>query len=313
MRISRLSRENLRTQGASRRAWYRAHSPEHLSRMANLTRAAVQGAPDDGARAAVVLGAGACTELPLRWLCEHCAKVTLVDVDERAMANARDELPAALRSRLHVVTGDLTGGVSQALERELVARPWAELARLTGPNGRAPLDAAAACLERCEIPAPPVIPALAPHDFSVVISDRALTQLFSLPLLDALDTLMLYAPDAADARESHQRYNAAATAFRRRVALAHLALMASLAAPGGSALLVTDVRGYLLPSEDGPHAGEIETLDVLPAVALDLNADIGDYFMDVTVSPAWRWTLSLARDDIPGRAYDVVGVSGRAR
>lgn len=313
MRISRLPRDNQRTQGVARRAWYRAHSPEHLARMASLTRAALAGAPDDRTRAAVVLGAGGCTELPLRWLCEHCARVTLVDLDERAMASARDELPASLRPRVRVVVADLTGGVSQALERELVAQPWAELARLTGAGGRAPLDAAAACLERCEIPTPPTIPGLAPHDFSVVISDRALTQLFSLPLLDALDTLMLYAPDAADGRESHPRYAAAAAGFRRRVALAHVALMASLAAPGGSALLVTDLRGHLLSPEDGPHAGEIETLDVLPAAALDLDADLRTYFEEVSVTPAWRWTLSLARDDVPGRAYDVVGVSGRAR
>ncbi|HKV85580.1 MAG TPA: hypothetical protein VJN88_13565, partial [Ktedonobacterales bacterium] len=286
---------------------------EHLARMANLTRAAVDGAPDDGVRAAVVLGAGACTEIPLRWLCEHCARVTLVDVDERAMAYARDELPASLRSRLRIVTADLTGGVSQALERELVAQPWTELARLTGASGRAPLDAATTCLERCEIPTPPAIPALPPHEFSVVISDRALTQLFGLPLLDALDTLMLYAPDAADSRDSYPRYASAARDFRRRIALAHLALMTSLAAPGASALLLTDVRGYLLAPEEGPHAGEIETLDVLPAASLDLNADVGAYFADVTVSPAWRWTLSLARDGTPGRAYDVVGVSGRAR
>jgi hypothetical protein len=273
----------------------------------------VAGAPDERARTAVVLGAGACTELPLRWLCEHCERVTLADVDQRAMAGARDELPASLRPRVRVVAADLTGGVSQTLERELLAQPWAELARLTGAGGRAPLDAAAACLERCQIQTLPTIPTLAPHAFSVVISDRALTQLFSLPLLDALDTLMLYAPDAADQRESHPRYAAAAASFRRRVALAHVALMASLAAPGGSALLLTDLRGHLLSPEDGPHAGETETLDVLPAAALDLEADLRAYFEEVSVTPAWRWTLSLARDDVPGRAYDVVGVSGRAR
>jgi hypothetical protein len=281
--------------------------------MASLTRAAVAGAPSDAARAAVVLGAGSCTELPLRWLCEHCAPVTLVDVDERAIVGARDELPASLRPRVRLVAADLTGGVSQALERELMAQPWTELARLTGAGGHAPLDAAAGCLERCHIPTPPVIPALAAHDFTVVISDRALTQLFGLPLLDALDTLMLYAPDAAELRESHPRYAAAAASFRRRVALAHVALMASLAAPGGFALLVTDLRGYLLSPEDGPHAGEIETLDVLPAAALDLDADFRTCFEEVSVSSSWRWTLNLARDDVPGRAYDVVGVSGRAR
>ncbi|MGH2485917.1 MAG: hypothetical protein ACRDHE_07895 [Ktedonobacterales bacterium] len=313
MRITRLSRDNQRTQGVARRAWYRAHSPEHLSRMASLTRAAVASAPDDRARTVVVLGAGACTELPLRWLCDHCARVTLVDVDERAMANARDELSASLRPRVQRVVTDLTGGVSQALERALVAQPWPELARLTGAGGRALLDAAAGCLERCAIPTPPVLPMLAPHGFSVVISDRALTQLFSLPLLDALDTLMLYAPDAADTRETHPRYHAAAAGFRRRVALAHLALIASLAAPGGSALLITDLRGYLLSPEDGPHAGEIETLEVLPAAALALDADVSAYFDTAQISTPWRWTLSLARDDLPGRAYDVVGVSGRAR
>ena len=311
MRIARLPQDNPRTQGAIRREWYRRHSKQHLRSVEALTRAAAARSLSDSG-GAVVLGAGACTELPLAWLAAHADGVTLVDVDIRGMVSGRDELPAALRPRVNLVQADLTGGVSEALQRELTAQPWAELVRLGGASAGVLLDSAALCLERCPISDPPRIPELAPLGYDLVISDLALTQLFSLPLLDVVDTLMLYSAEAADLRDTHTRYAAAAATFRRRVALAHLSLIELLTRPGGCALLITDTRGHLLPPASGPHALDGETMEVLPTATLDVAAEMSARFERVEASPTWTWTVSEPGPATPGRAYDVMGVIGSA-
>lgn len=313
MRIARLPRDNQRTQGIARREWYRRHSERHLRAVHSLVRDAVARVPPQSGERIVVLGAGACTELPLEWLASRAPAVTLVDVDTDGMVAAREELSSRLRSQVNLVQADLTGGVSQALEREILSQPWRELARLGSSGDKSLLDAAALCLERCPIPNPPHISELAPGGYDLVLSDRALTQLFSLPLLDVVDTLMLYSPSAADLRETHSRYDAAANNFRRRVALAHLSLMRSLARPGAVAVLLTDTRGYLLPPTHGPHAQDSDALDILPATVLDIAGDMDACFDDVEMCPSWRWIVSEPSATAPGRAYDVVGALGRAR
>jgi hypothetical protein len=255
---------------------------------------------------AVVLGAGACTELPLEWLARRSGSVLLVDLDVPGMLRARDALPDALRARVNVVAADLTGGVSTALAAELRAQPWADLARL---GDIAPLDAAAACLARCPVPDPPPIPELQPAGYDLVISSLTLTQLFSLPLLDVLDALSVHAPAAVDLRETHARYRAAAQGLRRRVALAHLSLLGTLLAPGAAGVLVSDVTGHLLPPVAGAHAvAAADSLPVLPPEVLDLGADVAARFTPLGAPRSWRWLVSRAEGQQPGRAYDVTGV-----
>ncbi|HZC76389.1 MAG TPA: hypothetical protein VE258_01490 [Ktedonobacterales bacterium] len=306
MRIARLASENPRTQGPERRAWYRRHSPEHLRMVAGLVEQAVAARTGGAEPRAVVLGAGACTELPLEWLARRSGSVLLVDIDVPGMLRARDALPDALRARVNVVAADLTGGVSVALAAELRVQPWADLARL-GDN--APLDAAAACLARCQVLDPPPIPELQPAGYDLVISSLTLTQLFSLPLLDVLDVLCVHAPAAVDLRETHTRYRAAAEGFRRRVALAHLSLLGALLAPGAAGVLVSDVTGHLLPPVAGAHAAApVDSLPVLPPEVLDLSADVAARFTPLGTPRTWRWLVSRAEGQQPGRAYDVAGV-----
>ena len=308
MRIARLAEENPRTQGPERRAWYRHHSPTHLRAVATLVEEALAARTpgEDGAPSrAIVLGAGACTEAPLERLARACAHTLLVDVDVPGMARARDELPAALRNRVDLLQADITGGVSEALARDLRAQPWRDLARL-GPS--APLEAAAACLERCPVPDPPALPTITPQGYSLVFSDLVLTQLYSLPLLDVVDMLSLYAPDAVDLREAHTRYRQAAQAFRRRIALAHLALLASLLALEGAAILATDRTGYLLPPKSGPHARDPrETLAVLPDDALAIPGDLAARFQLVGKPRAWEWLVTAPDASHFGRMYEAVG------
>ena len=306
MRIARLASENPRTQGPERRAWYRRHSPEHLRMVAGLVEQAFAARAGGAEPRAVVLGAGACTELPLEWLARRCGSVLLVDLDVPGMLRARDALPDVLRARVNVVAADLTGGVSAALAAELRAQPWADLARL-GDN--APLDAAAACLVRCPVPDPPPIPELQPAGYDLVFSSLTLTQLFSLPLLDVLDVLSVRAPAAVDLRETHTRYRAAEEGFRRRVALAHLSLLGVLLAPGAAGVLVSDVTGHLLPPVTGAHAAApADSLPVLPPEVLDLGADIAARLTPLGAPRTWWWLVSRPEGQQPGRAYDVTGV-----
>lgn len=308
MRIARLAAENPRTQGPERRAWYLRHSPEHLRAVAALVEEALAARGPAAPGTAVVLGAGACTEVPLERLARVCRSVLLVDIDVPGMLRARDGLPASLRSRVDVLQADLTGGVSEALAAELAAQPWPDLARLGRPPGMAAVDAAAACLERCPVPDPPAIAGLAPESYGLVFSTLVLTQLYSLPLLDVLDRLNYAAPQVADARETLPRYAEAAQAFRRRIVQAHLALLASLLAAEGAALLASDRVGTLLPPRKGPHAHEPrEQLEVLPTAVLDVPGDLAARFTLPHAPRTWQWTVNLPDATTPGRAFDVFG------
>jgi hypothetical protein len=303
MRIEHLSADNQRTQGMARRAWYERYSAKHLREIERATRETLSARAPNASKAAVMLGAGACTELPLYRLARLCESVTLVDLDAPGMENAQAELPIAERTRVRLLAADLTGGVSAALREEAAIQPWRDLRAL---GGLALLDALAACIERVEVPDPPEIVGLEPHSFGLVISSLTLTQLFSLPLLDALDILLAYAPEQVERRDAHPRYLSAANDFRRRVAVGHLNLMAQLLAPGGVALLTTDRMGYLLAPQSGPHARDPrDELETLPATALDWPSDLAARFTVIDASRHWAWMVAMPEDETPGRAYDV--------
>jgi hypothetical protein len=304
VRIERLSADNRRTQGAERRAWYERYSAKHLRAMERAVADTLAARPHRAPPAGVVLGAGACTELPLERLARACQPLTLVDLDAPGMGQAREALPEPLRERVRLLATDLTGGVSAALRELMGVQPWRDLRAL---GGLALLDALADCLERVEVPDPPEIAGLESNGYGLVISSLTLTQLYSLPLLDALDVLLAYAPDLAERRDEHSRYTAAERGFRRRVAQAHLSLIARLLAPGGAALLTTDRNGYLLAPNAGPHASEgREALETLPISALAWPGDLAARFTLIGPPRAWAWMVAMPEGETPGRAYDVV-------
>ncbi|MGO8951612.1 MAG: hypothetical protein ACLQUY_28955 [Ktedonobacterales bacterium] len=313
MRIEQLTVENRRMQGAERRKWYRRYSPRHLQAMSGLLTRTLARCQAGTTKRAIVLGAGACTELPLEHLVRFCESVVLVDVDEAGMWRGCQELPAPLHQRITLIGADITGGVSEAVASELRSQPWDDLIELAGPAGLAPLDAAAGCLERCAVSNPPVIPPLeGGQGFAIVISSLVLTQLFSLPLLDVLDTLAFHAPGMAALREAHPRYRQAARNFKRRVALAHITLLDRLLAPSGVGLFTSDVTGYLLSPLSGPHtpsaAGKSDSLPVLPADVLAIPEDLEQRFRVQGSPEHWQWLVSVPDATHPGRSYDVCGV-----
>ncbi len=302
MRIDTLPYNNRQTQGAQRREWLRAHSPDHLEQCAALVRAALAARPPETARSVVVLGAGACTEIPLAELARAADEVTLVDLDLPAMQRARDELAAAtLQKRVRLLERDLSGSASAHLDRLLRGQVWEKLA---AQGADAVFSAAAHCLDQCIVPDPPPIDGLAQGEYGLAISALVMTQLFSYPLLDVLDLAQRAAPQWLGEQERHHGYQEAAQAFRARVIRAHLRLLRSLVDRGGLVVLLADIRGFAFttPGTDR-DAAHRRAISLVPRAFFDLlreNFTIRD-------ERRWEWISDLPANDRPGRGYEVAG------
>ncbi len=302
MRIDTLSYLNAQTQGARRRAWLQEHSPAHLRECEALVRDAIAQSSPSASRSVAVLGAGACTEIPLATLARVSDEVTLADIDLPSMRQARAELPfPAQRSRVRLVECDLSGGISPELQRLIERQPWNEL---RAKGGRAVFDAAAQCLEDCPVPGPPAIDGLGGGSFGVVISALVLTQLFSYPLLDILDHMQRIAPALVGEQERHHHYTEAATAFRTRVIMAHLHLLRELVDQGGRVVLLSDIRGFAFTVQETDHDGQHRrALPLVPRVFPDLVRET----FNVVEERQWEWITNLPEKNSFGRGYEVTG------
>jgi hypothetical protein len=302
VRIDTLTYSNMQTQGAQRRAWLRQHSPQHLEQCAALILHALQQRQPGASRSTLVLGAGACTEIPLTDLVRASDEVVLADLDLTAVQQAQAELSSpAQRKRARLIASDLTGGVSASLNRLIEHQPWQTLV----PQGaRAVFDAAARCLEECPVPDPPQIEGIGIGEFGTVISSLVLSQLFSYPLLDILDHVQRLAPNYLGEQERHHRYQQAAQEFRVRIISAHLHLLQELVDTGGIVVLLSDVRGFVFDLHGTDHDAEHRrTLPLVPRTLPDLVRAS----FTVIEEARWEWLTDLPEQGKLGRGYDVVG------
>jgi hypothetical protein len=308
VRIDTLSYNNLQTQGVSRRAWLREHAPEHLKHCAALTTGALLQRSGGTSRSTLVLGAGACTEVPLTDLARSSEEVVLADLDLAAMQRGRDELSAAsMRNRVRFVQCDISGGISADLHRLLRRQDWHHLA---AQGATTLFNVAADCLDECKIPDPPAIYTLRANDFGVVISSIVLSQLFSYPLLDLMDIIQAAAPALLSEQERHRRYQDAAQNFRIRVIRAHLHFMRSLLDIGGRAVLLTDIRGFAFGVMGTDHdARHRRYLPLVPRVFPDLVRET----FHVAEEAQWDWVSDHPTNERPGRGYEVGGFILAAR
>jgi predicted RNA methylase len=302
VRIDNLTYSNIQTQGARRREWLRQYSPQHLEQSAALMLSALQDRAPAASRSTLVLGAGACTEIPLTDLARASDKVVLADLDLAAMQQGRDELPSSsLRRKVRLLQCDLTGGVSASLQRLIARQPWPQLA---AQGARAIFDAAADCLEECPVPDPPEIEGLHNGEFGLVISSLVLSQLFSYPLLDLLDAIQRVAPAMLSEQERHHRYQQAAQSFRTRVIQAHLNLLHSLVDGGGLVVLLSDVRGFAFNVYGTDHdSRHRRSIPLVPRAFFDL---VPEHFT-INEEAHWEWLSDLPQNEKLGRGYEVVG------
>src|SRR5256886_9383967 len=107
----------MQTQGAQRRTLLRQQSPQHLEYCSSLILRAIRERHPGVSPNALVLGAGACTEIPLTELVRSSDEVVLADLDLASMRQGASELPtSALRKRVLLVQCDISGGVTEKLE-----------------------------------------------------------------------------------------------------------------------------------------------------------------------------------------------------
>jgi hypothetical protein len=309
MRIDNLSHNNAQTQGKRRRAWLRKHAPQHLEYCTDLTFHALHQREYSAAQNALVLGAGACTEVPLSELLRASDEVVLADLDIAALRSASDEITfPTLNKRLRLLQCDISSvngepkrGVSATLKRLVDNQNWEQL---VSQGSQAVFDAAALCLELCPVPDPPVIQTLANGSFGLVVSSLVVSQLFSYPLLDVLDTIKQVAPKLLGEQERHRRYQDAAQAFRTRVINAHLHLMRDLLDIGGRAVLLSDIRGFVFNVHGTDHdATHRRPLPLVPRTFPDLIRDT----FDIIEEQQWEWITDLPENERLGRGYEVSG------
>jgi hypothetical protein len=302
MHIDSLPQTNYQIQGPVRRVWLEEHAPQHLRHCHELVTRALALRDPATSRSSLVLGAGACTEVPLTELCRASEEVVLADFDLAAMQRGRGELASpALQRRVRFVQCDLTGGVSSDLRRELARHDWRHLAE---QGAQSIFDTAADCLDRCQIPDPPTIHTLRQGDFGLVVSSLVLSQLFSYPLLDLLDTVALSAPHLLNEQERHRRYQQATQAFRIRIINAHLHLMRNILDQGGMAVLLTDIRGFAFAVYGTDH--DATHRHGIPLVPRSFRELVHVAF-NVTQHEEWEWIADLPQDNRPGRGYEVNG------
>ena len=308
MRIDTLTHNNTQTQGVRRREWLRQNAPQHLRSSTETILDGLQRRPYSAARNTVVLGAGACTEVPLNEIARLSDEVVLADLDLGAMRLARGELTEGLQKRIRLLqcdisseNGDNVDGVSMRLTRLVNKQNWGQLA---SQGAQAVFDAAALCLEQCPVPQPTQLPTVDEGSCGLIISSLVLTQLFSYPLLDLMDAIKNVAPKLVGEQERHRRYQEAAQSFRIRVIQSHLNLMRSLLDIGGIAVLLSDIRGFAFTIYGTDHdATHRRAIPLVPRTFPDL---ILEKFR-IAEETHWEWITDLPKNGRIGRGYEVSG------
>jgi hypothetical protein len=206
------------------------HADSFAVHRARMTEEIAQRAPADGSGRLCLLGAGNAYDVDLTALASRYREIHLVDIDADAIARARSATPTAVQDRVQLhAPVDVSGSWDLLTE-------WAQLPAAVLSAQRAPTVAR-------------VVEAL-PGPFDVVVSCCMLTQL-QLALLGAI-------PDR----------HPAFTALRTLTNAIHVRVLAGLTAPGGTALLLTDLTSddtYPLDTvEPGADLGQL--MDQLVAV-----------------------------------------------
>jgi hypothetical protein len=201
------------------------HEAHFAGHRARLTREIDERAPPGGGGRLCLLGVGNANDVDLAALAARFREIHLVDIDAEAVGRALARVSVPERDRFVVHAPLEASGIFDRLEE------WSR----APPPPRALADEERAAVAR-------VVRAL-PAPFDVVVSCCMLTQL-QLVLLEAVG-------------DSNPRFDDLRSALNR----IHVRVLASLLAPGGTALLVTDLTGNdTYPLDDLPPNADLRAL-----------------------------------------------------
>ena len=214
----------------------RGHEAWFAEHRARLTREIAERAPASGGGRLCLLGAGNANDVDLDNLAARFAEVHLVDIDPEAVARAMAGVTEARRGRVIAHAPVDASGVHDQLER------W---------SGEPPATAA---LDGVVAAAVARVTGALPGPFDVVVSCSLITQL-QLVLVQVIG-------------DRNPRFDELRTTLNR----AHMRTLAALLAPGGVALLVTD----LTATEIYPPLAHVEA-----------DADLGKLMSDILATGAF--------------------------
>ena len=243
-----------------------------------------------GARRLCILGAGNANDLDLELLAHAFQEVHLADLDREALARAASSAPAR-RANLRLHGGVDLSGIAGALDSSGPAR---------ADDARRDRSIRELIRRARETPSPEI-----GGPFDMVVSTCLLTQLMNAA--------------AGVVGAAHPRLEELLAAIRT----AHLCLLAETTAPGGSAILISDVAS----SDDHPRIATADD-DELATLASHLAAQqlyfAGAGFAEmerqlrehpvlsrsvtgVKTLPPWRWRIS------PRRTFLVLAITFQKR
>jgi hypothetical protein len=237
------------------------HEATFADHRARMTREIAERAPPSGAGRLCLLGAGNANDVDLDALAARFAEVHLCDIDPAAVARAVARVAPERRARIVGHAPVDASGVYDRLER------WA---------GDPPkLDA----LDGIVAEAVARVAAALPGPFDVVVSCSLLTQI-QLVLLQVIG-------------DANPRFTELRTTLNR----AHMRTLGALLAPGGAALLVTDLTDTNIypPLEAVPFDADLAKLmsDLIAANSIIFAAHPGLLSSEMRRDPTLKQTFGV--------------------
>ncbi|MGD9720628.1 MAG: hypothetical protein AB7O59_16505 [Pirellulales bacterium] len=242
---------------------------------------------------AAILGAGACTEIPLAELAERFGEVVLNDIDERLLreAIAAAELSPTARARLKIVPGDLSGLTQPALAA--IGQAISDAA-----DAGTAIDAMAQAVVAAEAAPFPI-----PGPFDLVVASCVLSQLHFALTHEAAAIFEQRFPGQADTLRTSSAWQAALYATARQIEEKFIANLAERVSDRGLVCLSESAQMcyvQLAPDGSWQTPGTYRMLRTI---------DLADYVQGhFQVVERGRWEWVVAPPKVPGetgRLYDV--------
>lgn len=225
---------------------------------------------------ALVVGVGNGNDIPLEALCRQFDKVTIQDIDEEALARAQKTVPEALRGKLEVVKGDLTGLVENFV-------------RILKSHGARPLPEFLS--EACRFfstAAPKKLDQLPHQQFDYVISAQVSTQLTGCLFRAFQDFMQTFYHQTLDCC-SEKEMAKAVTSCSVHTINRHLQDLACWVKPEGK-VYFSDTSGEQYLVRPLPGAIPVKSGEMLPMINQDsIRVGLNSFQEQTDFIQNWVW------------------------